>query len=368
LAKIEIKNLTKKFGEAILAVKNISLTIEDGQFFCLLGPSGCGKSTTLRMLAGLEEISEGEIWLDNELINHIPPKNRNMSMVFEGFALYPHLSVYDNIAFPLRIRNLPAKEVDERVRSVLKIINLQPFANRKPNQLSDGQKQRVSLGRAIVRQPRVYLFDEPISHLEAKLRELLREEIASLQRKLGVTTVYVTHDQYEALTMADKIAVMDNGDIKQVGSPKDLYSRPANVFVAGFVGEFPMNLLKGSIQTEGDKIRLVGPALSLSLDQKTLAQLEKKDCKGEVIVGIRPEHLAVREHQIDHNYICAQVMAVEPYGDCSVIFAETQNDVVQAITEFETQVKQKSICFELDPAKVHFFNSKSGKSVEEEHG
>ena len=168
--------------------------------------------------------------------------------------------------------------------------------------------------------------------------------------------------------MAAKIAVMDNGDIKQVGSPKELYSRPANVFVAGFVGEFPMNLLKGTIQTEGDKIRLVGPSLNLSLDQKTFAQLEKKGCKGEVIVGIRPEHLAVCDHQIDVNYIRARVMAVEPYGDCSVIFAETRDDVVQAITEFEAQVKQKSICFGLDPTKVHLFNSKSGESVEEDHG
>lgn len=365
MANIRLKNLTKKFSEAVVAVKDVDLFIEDGQFFSLLGPSGCGKSTTLRMIAGLEEISEGEIWIDNELINDIAPKDRNMSMVFEAFALYPHLSVYDNIAFPLRIRNAAKDEVEERVSAVLKIINLQAFAHRKPHQLSDGQKQRVSLGRAIIRQPRVYLFDEPISHLEAKLREQLREELASLQRKLGVTTVYVTHDQYEALTMADQIAIMDSGTIKQVGTPIQLYTKPANVFVAQFVGEPPMNLLKGSIEADGDKIRIVGSFFSLSLDNKTLSELEKKDCKDEVILGVRPENLVVKNQQISDNFVLAQVLALEPHGDCSIIFAEAESNAIQAVTDFEAEIEYKPTYFEMDLSKVHLFSSVSGERMVE---
>ncbi|RLE58654.1 MAG: sugar ABC transporter ATP-binding protein, partial [Thermoprotei archaeon] len=233
MAKVSVKDLLKKFGN-VIAVNKISFEVNDGEFVVLLGPSGCGKTTTLRLIAGLETPDGGEIWIGDKLVNDLPPKDRDVAMVFQNYALYPHMKVYDNLAFPLRLRKLPKDKIDRKVREVAKLLRIDNLLDRYPRQLSGGQQQRVALGRALVREPHVFLMDEPLSNLDAKLRVYMRAELKRLQRELGITTIYVTHDQAEAMTMADRIVVMNEGKIQQIGTPSELYYKPANLFVAGF--------------------------------------------------------------------------------------------------------------------------------------
>ncbi|MBX2880710.1 MAG: sn-glycerol-3-phosphate ABC transporter ATP-binding protein UgpC [Granulosicoccus sp.] len=287
MASVNLKDIVKRYGD-VAVVRGIDLTIAPREFVVLVGPSGCGKSTTLRMIAGLEEISAGSLTIDDKAMNRVAPKDRDVAMVFQNYALYPHLNVEDNIAFGLRIRKTPSAEVKSQVAEVAEILGLSDYLDRKPAELSGGQRQRVAMGRAIVRHPKVFLFDEPLSNLDAKLRTQMRAEIKRLHKRLGVTSVYVTHDQVEAMTLADRIVVMNDGVIEQIGSPMDLFMNPANTFVAGFIGSPPMNQLRGTITKSKGGMAVIVDDVAIALPD-TLSL----DNGREVVVGIRPEHMTL---------------------------------------------------------------------------
>jgi multiple sugar transport system ATP-binding protein len=284
MAEIVLDHVSKYFPDGTVTLKEASFTIHDGEFFILVGPSGCGKSTLLNMVVGLEEVSAGEIRVDGRTVNDLDPKDRNMAMVFQSYAIYPHMSVRENIAFPLQLANLPKAEIDRRVNEAAAILELIPLLERKPASLSGGQRQRVAMGRAIVREPKVFLLDEPLSNLDARLRVQMRIEIARLQRRLGTTMIYVTHDQTEAMTLGDRVAVMNRGEVQQIGTPQALYCHPANLFVAGFIGSPGMNFLPARI----DGTHLTMPIGETELPEELRRQLPV-DCT-QVIAGIRPEH------------------------------------------------------------------------------
>jgi multiple sugar transport system ATP-binding protein len=293
MAQVVFERVSKIYPDGTRAVNDVSLEIEDGEFMVLVGPSGCGKTTALRMVAGLEEISEGVLRIGERVVNHVPSRDRDIAMVFQSYALYPHLSVYENIAFGLRLRKLSKSEVDERVQKAAKLLGLEEYLERKPRALSGGQRQRVAMGRAIVREPAAFLMDEPLSNLDAKLRVQTRAEIAKLQSDLGVTTIYVTHDQVEAMTMGTRVAVMRKGELQQVDAPQTLYDKPVNLFVGGFIGSPAMNMLDAAIQrSNGDLTATIGDQ-TISLGQETISQ--RPGLEGyagmPVIIGIRPEDL-----------------------------------------------------------------------------
>ena len=285
MAVIEVDSVTKRFPDGTVAVDSADFTIADGEFFILVGPSGCGKSTLLNMIVGLEDISEGTLKIGDRVVNDLDPKDRNLAMVFQNYALYPHLTVRENMAFPLRLRKAPEEEVTRRVEEAARILELTELLERKPAAMSGGQRQRVAMGRAIVREPDAFLFDEPLSNLDAKLRVQMRTEIARLQNRFGTTTVYVTHDQVEAMTLADRVAVMRKGVVQQVASPKELYNEPVNLFVAGFIGSPAMNMLPGDL--EGTTLRLAMVEVTLPEDVRSRLT---GDVPRQVVVGIRPEH------------------------------------------------------------------------------
>jgi multiple sugar transport system ATP-binding protein len=293
VAGVGFEDVAKVYPDGTRAVNDLDLEIGDGEFMVLVGPSGCGKTTALRMLAGLEDISEGVLRIGDRVVNHVPARDRDIAMVFQSYALYPHLTVYENIAFGLRVKKVPKDEIDRRVQEAAHILDLTPFLKRKPRALSGGQRQRVAMGRAIVRQPQAFLMDEPLSNLDAKLRVQMRAEIARLQHDLGVTTVYVTHDQVEAMTMGDRVAVMRKGELQQVAEPQELYDRPLNLFVGGFIGSPAMNMLEATlVRADGGIAATVG-AETIALDAETVSSHPALDAYvGEtVVLGIRPEHL-----------------------------------------------------------------------------
>jgi multiple sugar transport system ATP-binding protein len=288
VAGVSFEAVAKVYPDGTRAVNDINLAIQDGEFVVLVGPSGCGKTTALRMVAGLEEISEGQLKIGDRVVNHVPSRDRDIAMVFQSYALYPHLSVYDNIAFGLKLKGVDKAEIEKRVSEAARILDLAPFLKRKPRALSGGQRQRVAMGRAIVRQPQAFLMDEPLSNLDAKLRVAMRAEIAGIQQRLGVTTIYVTHDQVEAMTMGDRVAVMRKGELQQVASPQELYDQPVNLFVGGFIGSPAMNMLEATIENSGGEVSANFGSQSLALGQHAgLADFVGK----RVIVGIRPEDL-----------------------------------------------------------------------------
>jgi multiple sugar transport system ATP-binding protein len=293
LAEVTFSDVAKIFPDGTRAVSDLSLTAGDGEFMVLVGPSGCGKTTALRMVAGLEDISEGEIRIGDRVVNQMASRDRDIAMVFQSYALYPHLTVYDNIAFSLRLRKANKAELDKRVREAARILDLEALLNRKPRALSGGQRQRVAMGRAIVRQPAAFLMDEPLSNLDAKLRVQMRAEISKLQRDIGVTTIYVTHDQVEAMTMGDRVAVMRKGQLQQVAPPQELYDRPLNLFVGGFIGSPAMNLVEATLESENGGLAAVLGSARLRLDDENLsARPALKEFEGRtIVVGIRPEHL-----------------------------------------------------------------------------
>jgi multiple sugar transport system ATP-binding protein len=293
VAEVEFSDVAKIFPDGTRAVSDFNLETRDGEFMVLVGPSGCGKTTALRMVAGLEDISEGEIKIGDRVVNDVPSRDRDIAMVFQSYALYPHLSVYDNIAFSLRLRKEPKAEIDKRVREAARILDLEPFLERKPRALSGGQRQRVAMGRAIVRQPAAFLMDEPLSNLDAKLRVQMRAEISKLQRDIGVTTIYVTHDQVEAMTMGDRVAVMRRGELQQVAPPQELYDRPTNLFVGGFIGSPAMNLLEATLErADGGMAVALGDQRLRVDDQVLSARPGLKAYEGRtVVLGIRPEQL-----------------------------------------------------------------------------
>ncbi|MBV9803901.1 MAG: sn-glycerol-3-phosphate ABC transporter ATP-binding protein UgpC [Solirubrobacterales bacterium] len=287
MSEIALKGLTKRFDDGTLAVEDLNLEIGDGELMILVGPSGCGKTTALRMIAGLEEISDGELWIDGELVNDFPPKHRDIAMVFQNYALYPHMTVRQNMSFGLEQAKVDKDEIARKVKETAEILDLTEHLDRRPGQLSGGQRQRVAMGRAIVRDPKAFLMDEPLSNLDAKLRTQMRTELARIQNQLGTTTVYVTHDQIEAMTLGDRVAVMRRGILQQVASPRELYEQPANLFVAGFMGSPAINLL--TAQVESDTLR--SPLGDVALDRRLRDALEHGDRTDRVIIGLRPEHL-----------------------------------------------------------------------------
>ncbi len=315
MATVKLKNLFKKYDESeIFSVNNADFTIADKEFVVLVGPSGCGKSTTLRMIAGLETITDGQIFIDDELVNDIPSKDRNIAMVFQNYALYPHMTVFDNMGFGLKIRKFPKKEIEERVNAAAKTLDISELLKRKPKQLSGGQRQRVAVGRAIVRQPKVFLFDEPLSNLDAKLRVQMRSEIISLHRRLEATMVYVTHDQVEAMTMGDRIVVMKDGFIQQIGTPLELYNTPKNLFVAGFIGSPPMNFINVKIVKKDGKLHVDAGVFSLALDKGTVEKMSAFEGKS-LIMGLRPEDIHDNHEKTDsHPGFNSDVDIIEPLG------------------------------------------------------
>ena len=329
MAKVELKGIGKIYDGNVQAVENANIVIEDRDFCVFVGPSGCGKSTTLRMIAGLEEISEGELLIDGELMNDVPPKDRNIAMVFQNYALYPHMTVYDNMAFGLKIRKMDKGEIKRRVDEAAVSLGLTQYLDRKPKALSGGQRQRVAVGRAIVRNPKVFLFDEPLSNLDAKLRVTMRGEIAALHQRLQATMIYVTHDQIEAMTMGTKIVVMKDGHVQQIGEPLYLYNHPINKFVAGFIGTPPMNFMTVTVKKEGDKVVVDEGTFTLvptAEQQKYLSEYVGK----EVYFGVRPEDLAYAEAPAAENNMQMKVSNKEPLGAETHVFLSSKSQCVVA--------------------------------------
>jgi multiple sugar transport system ATP-binding protein len=353
MASVDIINVKKSFGSTPI-IHGVTIPIADGEFVVLVGPSGCGKSTLLRMLAGLENISDGEIKIGNRVVNNVPPKERDIAMVFQNYALYPHMTVAENMAFSMKLRKAPKAEIEERVKKASDILGLNPLLERYPRQLSGGQRQRVAMGRAIVRDPQVFLFDEPLSNLDAKLRVAMRTEIKDLHQRLKTTTVYVTHDQIEAMTMADKIVVMHDGIVEQIGAPLDLYDRPGNLFVAGFIGSPSMNFLKGVIKS-GDKPTFITDNGSVLPLGNAPAASEGKPA----IYGIRPEHF-----RMDENGAEAIVQVVEPTGSEIQVAAKLGGqDVIALFRERHDFKPGDRIKMAADPRVNHLFDAASGANL-----
>jgi multiple sugar transport system ATP-binding protein len=336
VAAVTFDGVAKVYPDGTRAVDHFDLDIKDGEFMVLVGPSGCGKTTALRMLAGLEDISEGRVVIGDRVVNHVPSRDRDIAMVFQSYALYPHLSVYENIAFGLRVKKVPKDEIDRRVRDAARILDLEGLLDRKPRNLSGGQRQRVAMGRAIVRHPQAFLMDEPLSNLDAKLRVQTRAEIAKLQHDLGVTTLYVTHDQVEALTMGDRVAVMKKGELQQVDASQVLYDRPLNVFVAAFIGSPSMNLLEAKLEKSGEQYLVRLGSQTLALDDEALAAhgaLKAHEGR-EIIVGIRPEDMedpALATSSTPDRQIKGKVELTEALG--SEIMVHFSIDAAHAVTE-----------------------------------
>lgn len=336
MAEVTLKNVCKVYDGNVLAVDKANIEVKDREFVVLVGPSGCGKSTTLRMIAGLEDISEGELYIDGKLVNDVPPKDRDIAMVFQNYALYPHMTVYENMAFGLKIRKFPKEEIDQRVKEAAKILDIEELLDRKPKALSGGQRQRVAVGRAIVRKPKVFLFDEPLSNLDAKLRVQMRAEISGLHNKLKATMIYVTHDQVEALTMADKIVVMKLGIIQQIGAPLELYNEPRNKFVAGFIGSPPMNFMEVSLEKSGDNIVANEGTFSINLPAKDFKALKPYIGKS-VTLGVRPEDVTYSDKPVEGATIDGTVTVVEPLGSETHLFISTGKN--QFVGKIDPSVK-----------------------------
>jgi len=360
MATLEFKGLDKVYDNGVQAVFDFSLKIKDKEFIVFVGPSGCGKSTTLRMVAGLEEITAGELYIDDVLVNDVAPKDRNIAMVFQSYALYPHMTVYDNMAFGLKLRKLPKDEIERRVKNSAEILGLVPYLDRKPKALSGGQRQRVALGRAIVRDAKVFLMDEPLSNLDAKLRVQMRAEIIKLHERIGTTTVYVTHDQIEAMTMATRIVVMKDGYIQQVGAPKDIYDNPDNLFVGGFIGTPPMNFITGKC----DKDHFVGEGINVLVPEEKIAILKENNMLGkDIVLGIRPEAIFDEQRMKDK------------YKDALVNFTVDVAELLGAETHIHTKLGDNELIAKVnaradihigdpielafDMTKIHFFDPES---------
>jgi multiple sugar transport system ATP-binding protein len=390
VARIELDSVTKRFADGTVAVNSLDLAVGDGELLVLVGPSGCGKTTALRMVAGLEEVTSGTISIDGRPVNDVEPRHRDIAMVFQSYALYPHLSVYDNIAFSLKYRKIAKSEIKRRVAEAARILELEPYLERKPRQLSGGQRQRVAMGRAIVRQPRAFLMDEPLSNLDAKLRVQMRAEIGQLQRSLGVTTIYVTHDQTEAMTLGTKVAVISGGVLQQVAPPQDLYQRPANLFVAGFIGSPPMNLIDARLERAdagpgdlgGPQVvfgphRLLVPASVLTEHAGLDSYLGK-----EIVLGIRPEHLADASlgsspdggSVIDlpirlREELGSEVHVHGAIGDAAHVGADGSDDVHSLATLVARMDPRTKIAvgdtapIAVDVDHLHFFDRATGESI-----
>ncbi|MBN9431108.1 MAG: sn-glycerol-3-phosphate ABC transporter ATP-binding protein UgpC [Bosea sp.] len=386
MAEIVFDRVTKRYDDGQIAVNALDLTIADGEFLVLVGPSGCGKSTALRMIAGLEEISDGELRIDGDLANDLAPRERNIAMVFQSYALYPHLTVAENIGFGLKVRGADKAEIDRKVRETAELLELGDYLGRKPGKLSGGQRQRVAMGRALVRSPKAYLMDEPLSNLDARLRGQMRAEIARLQKMTGVTTIYVTHDQVEAMTMGDRVAVMNKGVLQQLAEPRRLYDVPANLFVAGFIGSPPMNLLAGTVgRADGGPALLLGQVV-VPLDAAALAErpaLASSDGRA-VVAGIRPEALQIAEDDpAAPGRLCGRVAFVEDLGASLLVHVDLDAGAVvasdvtsegdemssartrlRAVLDGTLAVKSgQRIGLTVEAARVHVFDAKTEAAI-----
>jgi len=363
MAQVLLKDLNKKYDE-VHAVKDVNLHIRDKEFVVLVGPSGCGKSTTLRMVAGLEEISAGEITIGDRVVNDLPPKDRDIAMVFQNYALYPHMTVYDNMAFGLKMRKFPKAEIAQRVQSAAEILGIQDLLKRKPRQLSGGQRQRVAVGRAIVRNPQVFLFDEPLSNLDAKLRVQMRVELKRLHDRLETTVIYVTHDQVEAMTLGDRVVVMKDGWVQQVGEPLELYGRPANRFVAGFIGSPAMNFADVTIAETNGAIWVESPGLRVQVAGEKVERL--RAYKGQhVTLGVRPEDLHVASGaDAPERTFDAVVEVVEPLGSEILLNLNVGPSSMVARVEPSVRVKvHEPLRLALAPERLHFFDLKTELAI-----
>jgi len=365
LARVELVNVTKVYDNRVTAVKNANLVVEDREFVVLVGPSGCGKSTLLRMIAGLEEITSGDIYIDGRRVNDVPPKDRDIAMVFQNYALYPHMTVFENMAFGLKIRKYPREEIRQRVLEAAEILGIREFLDRKPKALSGGQRQRVAVGRAIVRKPKVFLFDEPLSNLDAKLRVQMRIEINRLHKRLQTTMIYVTHDQVEAMTMGDKIVVLRDGVIQQVDTPLNLYNNPANLFVAGFIGSPAMNFITGEI-VDGKTLRFQGKRFQFSVPEHLRNALEPYVGR-PVILGVRPEHLYDIQLAGDRPVTEAQdirVDVIEPIGnEVFLYFGDGEKSYCMRMTPDKLYRPGEALQVVLDTRKLYFFDPETENRI-----
>jgi multiple sugar transport system ATP-binding protein len=365
MAGVVLEDLTKRYDGGALAVNKLNLDIHDGEFVCLVGPSGCGKTTALRMIAGLEEITSGQVRIGDRVVNNLPPRDRDIAMVFQSYALYPHMSVRDNMAFGLQLRKTPKADIDKAVIEAARILDLERFLDRKPGQLSGGQRQRVALGRAIVREPSVFLMDEPLSNLDAKLRVQTRAEIARMHTRLEATMIYVTHDQVEAMTMGDRIAVLNEGVLQQAGTPKDLYELPQNRFVAGFIGSPSMNFIDLKVSTEGGVVRLTGEGAEMRPDDIESALLRDLGLES-VAVGFRPEHLDLATLAGPGLSVTVVVDVVEFLGNDELIHGTSEGRDVVAIIDADNTLKiGDSVTLSTPPRRLHLFNPATGLRVAE---
>ena len=365
MSDVELKNLTKKYGD-VVAVQNMNLKIPHNEFLVLVGPSGCGKSTTLRMIAGLEEITGGEIFIGNQLVNDKDPKDRNVSMVFQNYALYPHMTVEENLGFSLKIAKVEKKEIEQRVKEAVQILGLEELQKRKPSQLSGGQRQRVAMGRAIVRRPDAFLFDEPLSNLDAKLRTQMRTEIKKLHQNLKTTVIYVTHDQVEAMTLADRIIIMKDGYIEQIGSPIEVFNKPVNVFVATFIGSPPMNIIECDIIKKDNN-------LFIQVDKNTTFLCPKEKINSlenlkKVLIGIRAEDIIPSDNAItsnNTNWTFEKIIDLaEPLGTETQLFFKLNNkEIISRMYNPRPVNIGENIIFQIAINKVHFFNYETEKTI-----
>lgn len=366
MAQVSLRNVSKVYPGNIQAVKDVNLGVENKEFVVIVGPSGCGKSTTLRMVAGLEEVTSGEIWIGNKLVNDVPPKDRDIAMVFQNYALYPHMTVYENMAFGLKLRGFPKSEIDERVKEAAAILGIKELLNRKPKELSGGQRQRVAVGRTIVRKPLVFLFDEPLSNLDAKMRVQMRTEIHKLHIRLQSTMIYVTHDQIEAMTMGDRIVVMKDGVIHQVADPITLYDKPVNRFVAGFIGSPPMNFLNGRLIKMDGKFYFDEGNLKVKIVESMIDKVFPYEGK-EVTFGIRPEDIYDRlfvSSAPPENIVTVTVEVVEPVGSEVYLYVTTGKHpfIARVAAHAKPEVGQ-DIDLVFDMSKIHLFDKATEEAI-----
>ena len=367
MAKVLLHEVAKRFG-SVQAVDNLTIEVADREFVTLVGPSGCGKTTTLRLIAGLEKVSAGQIYFDDDPVSHLPADHRDIAMVFQSYALYPHMNVYDNIGFALRMMHVPRAEIDRRVRWAVEMLGITDLLQRKPRQLSGGQRQRVALGRAVVREPACFLLDEPLSNLDAKLRVTMRAELKRLHLELQRTFIYVTHDQAEALTMSDRIAVMSGGRLQQYGPPDEVYNRPRNVFVAEFMGSPPMNLLPGELASSDGVVRFVAPGMEQPLPPR-LADTARQAPGRKTYLGIRPESILVRARGVERApngtaWISAPVYIQEPLGSDLFLTLDMGGTHLKVRTSPDLVVRAgERVEVAFDPAKLHLFDADSGLSL-----
>jgi multiple sugar transport system ATP-binding protein len=362
MADVNIINITKRY-ESTVAVHNLSLDVHDREFVVFLGPSGCGKTTTLRSVAGLEHPEEGDILIDGRRVNGLSPADRDIAFVFQFYALYPHMTVWENLAFPLRAVRTPKETIEQRIREVSAVLHIEPLLGRKPGKLSGGEMQRVAIGRAMVRRPKVFLMDEPLTNLDAKLRAEMRAELKRLQHEIGATTIYVTHDQLEAMSMGDRIAVMDRGVLQQMGTPAEVYDHPKNLFVAGFIGSPAMNFIPCRLPSERDRLLLGTEALPLPLEPAARRRLADAPTERPLILGVRPEDLAVsREEQ--PGFLATEVYVVEPLGSENILDLRLVGQVLKARTAPTFQARMgERMGVRIDPERFHLFDAESTEAI-----